>query len=72
MGKVEKHTEYYCDICGQKIDGYHPPFSGRDRIYEIRCYGHTGLRIKHFDYAYVCGACMHNIVAKVQAERELT
>lgn len=28
-----KSTEYYCDICCQKIDGHHAPFSGDEFIF---------------------------------------
>ena len=69
MGKVEKHTEYYCDICGHKIDAHYAPFSGHDRFYKIRCYDFDGHKLKNLDYAYVCSDCMHNIVTKVRAER---
>ena len=37
MGKIEKHTEYYCDICGDKILPYSSlPFS-KNRFYKIKC-----------------------------------
>ena len=69
MGKVKKHTEYYCDICDQKIDGHCSPLSRRDLFYKIRCYGFTGHKLKFSAYEYVCGACMDSIVAKVREER---
>ena len=37
MGKIEKHTEYYCDICGDEIQYSLLPFS-KDKIYKIKCY----------------------------------
>ena len=69
MGKVEKHTEYYCDICGQKIGHWYIPYHRSNKFYKIRCYDFEGCRKKNFDYTYVCEKCMNSIVTKVRAER---
>lgn len=69
MGKIIKHTEYYCDICGDKIQFSIMPFS-KDRFYKIKCYDYEGNREKIFDYSYVCSRCMHNLIAKIKEERK--
>ena len=69
MGKIEKHTEYYCDICGDKIQyTLLPPFS-KNRFYKIKCYDHEGNREKFFDYFYVCSGCMFNLTSKIEKEK---
>ena len=70
MGKIEKHTEYYCDICGDKILPYYSlPFS-KNRFYKIKCYDHEGNREKFFDYSYVCSGCMFNLTSKIEKEKK--
>ena len=39
MGKIKKHTEYYCDICGDGIQCTLLPLS-KNRFYKIKCYDH--------------------------------
>ena len=46
MGKIKKHTEYYCDICRDKILYSSLPFS-KGKIYKIKCYDHEGNRKKN-------------------------
>lgn len=45
MGKIKKHTEYYCDICGSEIQFTLLPFS-KNKFYKIKCYDHKGNREK--------------------------
>ena len=68
MGKIKKHTEYYCDICRDKIRYSSLPFS-KDKIYKIKCYDHEGNREKIFDYSYVCSKCMRNLTLKIKDEK---
>ena len=68
MGKIEKHTEYYCDICGNKIEYSSLPFS-KDRFYKIKCYDYEGNRKKFFDYSYVCSGCMYNLAFRIEKEK---
>lgn len=67
-GKVKKRTEYYCDICGDKIVALHSPFFNKDKVYKIKCYDFEGNRLKEFDYEYVCRDCMRHIIRKVSEE----
>lgn len=72
MGKVKKHTEYYCDICSCKISckittNWMVP---RDRYYKIKCYDEEGKRRKNADYSYVCKNCMFDIIRKVKELKE--
>ena len=49
MGKIEKHTEYYCDICGDKILPYSSlPFS-KNRFYKIKCYDKMLYAMKDYE-----------------------
>ena len=68
MGKIKKHTEYYCDICGVKILYSSLPFS-KNKIYKIKCYDNEGNRKKIFDYSYVCSECMCNLTLKIQEKK---
>lgn len=68
MGKVIKHTEYYCDICKNKIQRSWSPFA-RDRFYKIKCYDYEGNREKSSDYSYICVRCMRNLIEKIQEEK---
>ena len=68
MGKIKKHTEYYCDICGDEIEYSSLPFS-KDKIYKIKCYDPEGDRKKNFDYSYVCSRCMYNLALKIKEEK---
>ena len=68
MGKIEKHTEYYCDICGDKIEYTLVPCS-KNRFYKIKCYDHEGNRKKIFDYSYLCSECMFNLTSKIKKEK---
>lgn len=72
MGKIKKHTEYYCDICGDKIQRDAYPFRNIDKFYKIKCYDHEGYRNKDFDYSYICSTCMRNIVKKIEVERKVS
>ena len=69
MGKIKKHTEYYCDICGDKILYSSLPFSN-NKIYKIKCYDYEGNREKNFDYSYVCSECMRNLILKIKELRK--
>ena len=69
MGKIKKHTEYYCDICGYKI-GYKSFSSFCSSFYKIKCYDCEGKRYKKYDYNYICNDCMLSIVKKVSNERK--
>lgn len=64
MGKIKKHTEYYCDICSCKITTNW--MVRRDRYYKIKCYDEEGKRRKVLDYSYVCKNCMFDIIRKVK------
>lgn len=67
MGKIKKHTEYYCDICGCKITTKWMLY--RDRYYKIKCYDEEGKRRKNADYSYVCKICMTDII-KIKEMKE--
>lgn len=69
MGKIIKHTEYYCDICGDKIQFYIMPFS-KYYFYKIKCYDYEGNREKIFDYSYVCSVCMRDLITKIKKRKE--
>ena len=69
MGKIKKHTEYYCDVCGCKITESIFSFS-RYKFYKIKSYDHEGDRIKTSDYDYVCNECMSNIIREVSKRRK--
>ena len=68
MGKVIKHTEYYCDICEDKIQCSWAPFN-RDRFYKVKCYDYDGKRVKCNDYSYICTRCMRSLVKKIEEEK---
>lgn len=68
MGKVIKHTEYYCDICKNKIQRSWIPYN-KERIYKIKCYDYEGNHEKSCDYSYVCNRCMSSLVEKIQEEK---
>lgn len=68
MGKIVKHTEYYCDICKNKIQCSWSPYN-REKFYKIKCYDYEGNREKRFDYSYVCIRCVRSLIEKIQRER---
>ena len=68
MGKIKKHTEYYCDICGDEIQCTLLPLS-KNRFYKIKCYDHKGNREKILDYSYICSECMFNLTLKIKEEK---
>ena len=68
MGKIKKHTKYYCDICGDEIQYTLLPFY-KDMFYKIKCYDHKGNRKKILDYSYVCSECMFNLILKIKEEK---
>ena len=64
MGKIKKHTEYYCDLCGSKIVHTSFPFP-RDRFYKIKQYDYKGNRRKIGDY-FVCDKCLTGILIEMR------
>lgn len=68
MARIKRKTEYYCDICNQRISNAGTLLWFRDRFFKVKAYDQNGKRRRINDIGCVCGTCMNEVVKNIRGQ----